>query len=189
MDDCDTVRSVTESSDEGGRAAAHLDFDELYSHYAPRLKRYFLNAGRSPSEAEELTQDVMLKVWSKLETYEAERAALSTWMYRIARNRLIDVVRGEARHVPDSLGFKKEPTDLSSPNSSLPLGVETRQLLERALGVLPEPQLEVIRGSLVEGRTLKEVAFLTKEPLGTVKTRARLALTKLRAFLDSEEGE
>jgi len=155
-------------------------FAELFGFFAPRLKSFFIRLGVAPSGAEDLAQDVMLMVWRKAEYFDPELASASTWIFTIARNLRIDLKRRE-----------RDPRlldELTAPPPEAGPGEHTawRQREERvraALGQLPGDQADVIRLSFFEDRPHSEIAQALDIPLGTVKSRVRLAMNRLRALV------
>ncbi|MGF1476387.1 MAG: sigma-70 family RNA polymerase sigma factor [Geminicoccaceae bacterium] len=157
-------------------------FMELFDHYAPRVKGYLRRLGVDGEAAEDLVQDVMLTVWQRAETYDPRQAGVSTWIFTIARNRRIDVIRRERRPEPDPDDPLLVP-DAEPFGEAIVLRAETDRRLRAAVASLPEDQATLVRVSFFEekphGRIAKELGL----PLGTVKSRIRLALGKLRSVL------
>lgn len=153
-------------------------FKELFRRLAPRLKGYFFKNGVKSGDADDLVQDVMLKVWARASHFDHTRASLNTWVFTIARNTLIDRIRRERRPEPDPNDplFQKDEPSLESVVDDRRLG----HLLSQELDALPPEQAEVVRRSYYQGDSLATIAEATNAPLGTVKTRARLALKRLR---------
>lgn len=160
-------------------------FAELFSRYAVRVKAFVLKAGASQEDADEIAQEVLVAVWRKAHLFDPARAAASTWIFAIARNRRIDMIRRRARPEPDPQDslFQPEPE---------PTGVEAltaQQVAERiraAMTGLPEEQHAVLRAAFYDGLSHAEVAALFDLPLGTVKSRIRLAFRTMRAELGED---
>jgi RNA polymerase sigma factor (sigma-70 family) len=154
-------------------------FQLLFVRYAPRLKAHFAQAGRSGLQAEDLVQEVMLSVWNHAGSYRPELASVSTWIFRIARNRFIDVVRKQ-RYI----AIEPEAADeLPAEPSSLEDNLATQQLSARvgvALGELPKEQAEVVRASYFQHESAAQTAVRLGIPIGTVKSRLRAALQQLQ---------
>jgi RNA polymerase sigma-70 factor (ECF subfamily) len=154
-------------------------FATLFERYAPRLKAHYARSLKSSSQSDDLVQDVMLSVWRNAHHYRPEMASVSTWVFRIARNRFIDVVRkqrfvGLDGDESDALG----PSDQQGADDT----VEVQQLsarVEAALGELPSEQAEVVRGSYFAHETASEMAARLRIPIGTVKSRMRAAMAFL----------
>jgi RNA polymerase sigma-70 factor (ECF subfamily) len=157
-------------------------FADLFAHFGPRVKAWMLRAGSNPAAAEELTQETMLAVWQKARLFDPARAGASTWIFTIARNLRIDSLRRE-RHpselMPDP---SEEPDDPVQADRVLTVAQqETR--IRSALGLLPPEQAEVIRKAFFEDKVHAEIEKELGIPLGTVKSRLRLAMARLRTAL------
>ncbi|WP_337269387.1 sigma-70 family RNA polymerase sigma factor [Oryzifoliimicrobium ureilyticus] len=168
--------------------ADHRDqqaFADIFDYFAPRLKSWLLRRKMSSSEAEELVQDVMTVVWHKAALYDPARSSLSTWIFRIARNRQIDLARrANTRRLDES-----DPTLLPLPEESpddLVSNDERDQRVRMALNELPEEQRNLLRSAFFIGQSHSQIAEETGLPLGTVKSRIRLAFTKLRRILEDD---
>lgn len=173
------LRAVAEKRD---RAA----FIALFNYFAPRLKTYLMKQGASPQNAEELVQETMLTVWRRAKSYDPDKAAASTWIFTIARNRRIDALRKRARPEPDMNDPALVPE--SGPDASQQIAAaEQAEMLKDALDTLPEEQAEVLRLSYFEDLSQSRIAEKTGLPLGTVKSRMRLALKALRSQLNNTD--
>jgi RNA polymerase sigma-70 factor (ECF subfamily) len=152
-------------------------FAELFAHFAPRVKSFLMKSGTSPDMAEECAQDVMATLWRKAAMFDPAKASVSTWIFTIARNRRIDILRKERRPEPEELpwGPEAEPDQADA----LVLQEET-QKLGAALAELPEKQRILIEKAYFGDLTHSEIAEQTGLPLGTIKSRIRLALERLR---------
>ena len=153
-------------------------FAELFRHFAPRVKSYMLRLGAPPEMAEELAQETLLTVWRKAALFDPARAGASTWIFTIARNLRIDALRRERRPLIDLPEVDPEPE--ATPDVLFD-GAERDSRLRRAMTDLPPDQAEVVRLSFFEDKPHSEIAERLGLPLGTVKSRLRLALLKLRA--------
>jgi RNA polymerase sigma-70 factor, ECF subfamily len=176
--------SVTDWSDCILAIAAKRDrgrFSELFLHFGPRLKSYFLRLGVAPELAEDLVQEVMLTVWRKADQFDPARAGAATWIFTVARNLRIDLKRRQRD--PAQLAELYEGLDEPMPSETL-IATEQGQRVRQAMSALPADQIEVIRLSFFEDRPHGEIATLLKIPLGTVKSRARLAMARLRAMAE-----
>lgn len=167
------VNHIDRIRDHRDRAA----FAELFDHFAPRVKGFLIKSGADKSLAEECTQDVMAAIWHKAHQFDASRASVSTWIFTIARNRKIDLIRRQRRPEPEELtwGPEAEPDQ----EDMLNLQQET-ELLGEALKELPQAQRELIEKAYFGDLTHSEIAQQTGLPLGTIKSRIRLALERLR---------
>lgn len=160
-------------------------FAALFAHFAPRLKSYILRLGSSDSQAEELAQEAMVTVWRKADRYDPERAAASTWIFTIARNLRIDAFRRGNHPELDP----EDPALVPDAPPAADAEVARKQDAERvraALAELPEEQREVVRMSFFDDLTHTEISDALNIPLGTVKSRIRLAFARIRTSLDDE---
>ncbi len=159
--------------DQRDRAA----FAALFDHFAPRLKSFVMRSGLGSGQAEEIVQDVMLSVWRKAGQFDPHRAQVSAWIYQITRNRQIDVIRKEKRPVPEELA---EDPD-AEPDASQILAVEQEAgLLKAALSKLKPDQRDVIEKAYLGELSHQQISDQTGLPLGTIKSRIRLGLERLR---------
>jgi RNA polymerase sigma-70 factor (ECF subfamily) len=152
-------------------------FVEVFRHFAPRVKAFLMKSGASESLAEECTQEVMATLWRKAHLFDPARASVATWIFTIARNRKIDALRKQRRPEPEDLtwGPEAEPDQ----EDVLTLQQESERLTQ-ALEQLPEKQRDLIRKAYFGDLSHSEIAEQTGLPLGTIKSRIRLALEKLR---------
>jgi RNA polymerase sigma-70 factor (ECF subfamily) len=159
----------------------HLAFAHLFDRFAPRIEAYLRRLGAEKALAEDLTQDVMLVLWRRAALYDPRRATASTWIFTIARNRFIDHVRRPSELKVDVSANEVVADDDTERSFYL---TQLERNLRRAVALLPSEQNQLI----VEGYFLdKSQAALADEfdlPLGTVKSRQRLALGRLRRCLD-----
>jgi RNA polymerase sigma factor (sigma-70 family) len=158
-------------------------FKRLFDHFAPRIHGYLLRLGLDPTVAEELTQEVMATMWRKAALFDRSKSSVATWLYRVARNRRIDTFRRE-REFGGAQGDPLLVPDLApAPDDSLDAS-RREDLVRSALGRLPDEQLALVRFAFFEGLSHSEIADRTGLPLGTVKSRIRLAFTRLRRALN-----
>ncbi len=179
------------SSEMAGLVARVADFRDrdafaiLFDHYAPRLAAYLQRLGADAALAEEVAQDAMVALWRKAEQFDPQKSSVATWLYRIARNRRIDLLRrahgGAMRlqDIPDPVDDRPRPDEAVAARQS-----ET--LVRRAMRGLPAEQLSLVRLAFFEGRSHSEIASVTGLPLGTVKSRIRLAFGRLRRRLEDD---
>jgi RNA polymerase sigma-70 factor (ECF subfamily) len=157
-------------------------FELLFRYYAPRLKSYMSRAGGDPRMAEELMQETMTAVWNKAAGYNPAKGAVSTWIFTIARNLRIDTYRRERR--PD---FNPEdPAFVPEESPAVDAAFEQQESASRlheAMAELPRDQAELLKLSFFEDRSHSAIATSLGLPLGTVKSRIRLAFAKLRMAL------
>ncbi|HVY87559.1 MAG TPA: sigma-70 family RNA polymerase sigma factor [Hyphomonadaceae bacterium] len=170
-------------------AVAHkLDrtaYAELFSYYAPRVKSYLMRLGADNAHAEEIAQDVMVTVWRKANLFDRHQASVSTWIFRIARNRRIDVFRRTKRPDLDPDEEMILPSGVEAPDAHIE-AKETEVRVREAMKDLPEEQLHLLRLAFYEGLSHREIAEKLEVPLGTVKSRIRLAFAKMKARLGDE---
>lgn len=168
--------------------ARHRDrqaFSELFQHFAPRVKGYLLRLRADEGLAEELAQEVMVTVWRKAEQFDRRQASVATWVFRIARNRRIDAIRRAKKPDLDP----NDPLLLPPPNEAADVAMTTAERereVRTALLTLPPEQKDLLRAAFYDGLTQREIADQTGVPLGTVKSRMRLAFQKLKARLEGE---
>lgn len=155
-------------------------FGALFDFFAPRLKGFIMRSGTGAAQAEEIVQDVMLTVWRKAAMFDPHRAQASAWIYQIARNRQIDIIRKESRPIPDELAQDPE----AEPDASQILAFDQEaEQLKTALDLLQPDQKEMIEKAYLGDLTHQEISVQTGLPLGTVKSRIRLGLNRLRREL------
>lgn len=161
-------------------------FARLFEYFAPRLISFFSRAGLPREVAEEVTQETMISVWSKASLYDPAHAGVSTWIYTIARNARIDRLRREGRRtrVETALFDDEEPLDVSGEDHLLASERDSRVRL--AVEALPAEQAKVLRLSFFADKPHAEIAKELGLPLGTVKSRLRLAMAKVRAVWENE---
>ncbi len=161
-------------------------FQALFSYFGPRVKAYVMRLGCQAGQAEELTQETMIKVWRKADQFDAAKSAPSTWIFRIARNQRIDTFRRENRPELDP----NDPSLVPEPEEAADTVIEQKQsemqLLE-AMKHLSEDQKAILKLSFFEDMSHGRIAEHLNIPLGTVKSRLRLALGKLRSTLDDSK--
>jgi RNA polymerase sigma factor (sigma-70 family) len=157
-------------------------FAALFRHFAPRVKSYLLRCHMEPAMAEELAQETLLTVWRKAATFDPARASASTWIFTISRNLRIDVLRG----TPHPEALEEHPTLESADPlpADLLLTAERETKTREALVALPKDQAEVVRLSFFEDKPHSQIAHELGIPLGTVKSRLRLAFARLKTALE-----
>ena len=162
-------------------------FKKLYEHFAPRLKSFLLRIGSDMSAAEEICQESMIMVWRRAETFNPDSAGASTWIFTIARNKRIDKLRKDNRPLPDlnDPSFFQIPVDKSD---DILQRVEEEKKIKNALKNLPPEQAKLILSAYYEEKSHRKIADETNLPLGTVKSRIRLAINRLRSQLEELEG-
>ena len=161
-------------------------FTHLFDYYGPRLNAYLLRLGCDRAAAEEITQDVMVSLWRKAHLFEPTKSSLATWLYRIARNRRIDLLRRDRVDFIDPDDFALDIPDESGVDADRLLDSQTRDdILRGAMKQLPPEQLALVQMAFFESLSHSEIADKTGLPLGTVKSRIRLAFTRLRRGLEA----
>lgn len=162
-------------------------FTELFEFFAPRIKSYLMRLGSDDVQAEELAQEVMITVWRKAEQFDRKQASPSTWIFRIARNRRIDAFR-RVRHLDAEADEPVlSPAALPQPEEQFEL-VETEEIVHDAVSELPDEQRKLLKAAFFDGLSHVEIAERYKLPLGTVKSRIRLAFQKLRSKLENDDN-
>lgn len=157
-------------------------FARLFEYFAPRLKAYLMRAGAPAGAAEDFAQDAMLTVWRKADLFDPSRANAATWIFTIARNRRLDVLRKESRALPlPELSLAPDAPD--QPDHLLSDAQEAARLTA-AMGALSPDHIEVLRLAFFQGDAHSEIARRLDLPLGTVKSRIRKAMIKLRVALE-----
>lgn len=159
-------------------------FARLFDHFAPRLKGMLIRGGLQAGLAEEVVQDTMLSVWHKAHLFDPHRAQVSGWVYQIARNRQIDVLRKERRPVPEEL--KGDDVQEDDALQIIALEQQTSRL-RAALAQLSPEQRVLVEQAYLGDLTHSELQGLTGLPLGTIKSRIRLGLKRLRRELQNEQ--
>lgn len=171
----DYIRAIADYKD-------RESFKSLYLYFAPRLKGYLMKTGSTPIQAEEVVQDVMLTVWRKAPLFDPTKAAPSTWLFTIARNRRIDLLRQQKFIELDPHEPTLKPEDPVQPDEEAILSDRAEKVSD-ALAQLPEEQVSLIRMAFYRGWSHSEIAEETGLPLGTVKSRLRLSFSRLRSAL------
>lgn len=161
-------------------------FGRLFEHFGPRIKGFLMRGGASAHVAEDLTQEAMLSVWRKASYFDPSRASASTWIFTIVRNLRIDGLRRDKRAAVYASAMPEDQEPVVQPDEALNL-VQRQVHVQEALKGLPPDQLEVVKLSFVEGKAHADIAETLRIPLGTVKSRMRLAMSKLRTVLEGIE--
>jgi RNA polymerase sigma-70 factor, ECF subfamily len=165
-------------------------YSQLFHYFAPRIRHYGLRHLRSDARAMELVQDTLLAVWQKAALYHPEKGAPTTWIYTVMRNQCFDILRRQqvskedlvAEDIWPVLEYQSVQDDDNDPGEN---DILTRQLTHY-LHLLPSAQQEVVRSVYLQDQTLQEIADRLQIPLGTVKSRLRLGLSKLREQIEQE---
>ncbi len=160
-------------------------FASLFENFAPRIKSYMMRLGAESALAEDLAQETMVKIWNKANTYDRNKAVPAAWIFRIARNLRIDKLR---RQKFLEVEYDQQIAEYRDDNAteSINTGQIDAMRLSAHIETLPDNQVQVIRLAFYEGLSHSEICERLELPLGTVKSRLRLAFAKLRKALDDE---
>lgn len=159
-------------------------FALLFRHFAPRVKSYLMRGGSAEGLAEELAQETMVSVWRKAARFDAGQAGASTWIFTIARNLRVDHFRRHGQHVVDGLDIEVDDAVDDAPPLEDQLHAGRREhCLREAMKQLSPDQAQVLRLSFYEELPHAQIASELGIPLGTVKSRVRLAVNHLRRLL------
>jgi RNA polymerase sigma factor (sigma-70 family) len=159
-------------------------FALLYEHFAPRVKAYLMRLGTADDVAEELTQESLIAAWRRARSYDPVQASVATWLFTIARNRRIDRLRRERRPEFDINDPALVPDPEPAPDQGLDIAQDEARL-RAALTLLPEEQMRLLQLAFFADLSHRDIAARENLPLGTVKSRIRLALARLKSHLDS----
>jgi RNA polymerase sigma-70 factor (ECF subfamily) len=185
-DDVDSARQETQwllrVRDQRDRGA----FQQLFDRFAGKVQGYLRRTGLDPADAENILQDIMLAVWQKARLFDPERASARTWIFSLARNRLIDIKRSAKREYAALERYAHETADDQ---------IYEEDMLARAAGeksvallsLIPPEQASVLLMAYVEGKSHREIAIELKLPIGTVKSRARLGFQRVRSLLEQKQ--
>lgn len=169
------------------QTADRVAFKKLFEHFAPQIKAFLMKGIGSygdRSQAEEMTQEVMIKVWNKAASFNSAKASVNTWIFTIARNTRIDFIRRNGR-ADRRIDIEDIWHEADSPEPIIELQqrrVETQ--IRNAMSTLPAEQALVLEKAFMENKSHNEIAEELALPLGTVKSRIRLALSKLQILID-----
>jgi len=180
-------RAAREHAEQLARVAATKDrqaFAELFDHFAPRVKSFMMRKGATAEQAEDLVQETMIAVWSKAALYAADRGSVATWIFTIARNLRIDRLRREKSNQFTDLDDYDAPSDDPSQDETL-RRIQEEGAVAKALAQIPPEQRELLILSYVEDMPQSEIAARLQIPLGTVKSRMRLAYRRMKKMLET----
>ncbi len=172
-------RMIQDIAARGDREA----FAALFKHFAPRLKTFLMRSGLTPTAAEEVAQETMLSVWRKASYFDPSKAGAATWIFTIARNLKIDAQRRD-RPVAQLPSDADETPDDAPNGEALVLTAEREERVRAALTALSAEQAHIVRLSFFQDKPHAQIAEELGIPLGTAKSRVRLALGRLRTLLD-----
>lgn len=165
-----------------GRTRDRTAFASLFGHFAPRLKSYLMRLGAGSGQAEDLAQETMLTLWRKADQFDPAKAAAATWAFTIARNLRVDALRRERRPEIDTSDPALVADDAPQADDAIARTQEDARLRD-ALTELPREQIEVVELSFFADKPHSVIASELGLPLGTVKSRLRLAMARLRTAL------
>ena len=160
-------------------------FKIIFDYFGPRLKSFLMSSGSTEAIAEEIIQETMTIVWTKADYYNPKLASPSTWIYTIARNKKIDILRKSNKAILEDI----EVASLPQIESKLEDDIELDQkfdIINKYLDDLPKDQLELLKLNFIEEKSHGEIAKITNIPLGTVKSRIRLAMEKIRTRIKND---
>ncbi|MBR7888871.1 sigma-70 family RNA polymerase sigma factor [Marinomonas sp. A79] len=169
--------------------AEHRDqaaLGRLFDHYVPKVRSFCLAAQPGSNlMADDIAQEVMIRIWNKAHTYKPESASLNTWVFTLARNARIDYLRKNSRHQSDidPEYLWQHVVDENADPFKDALQKRDKERIEHGLSKLPQDQKQVLAKVYLEGKTHKEAAEELSLPLGTIKSRVRLALHKLTIYV------
>lgn len=170
-----------------GRVAMDRDraaFAALFTHFAPRVKAYLLRLGAPAAVAEDLAQEALLNLWRKAHLFDPAKASAATWLFTIARNLRIDAIRREKRPELDPEDFMSEAGPAADEGL---VQADDEGRLRLALKELPADQIQVVELSFFADKPHSQIAAELGIPLGTVKSRLRLAMARLKRALGEAE--
>lgn len=173
----DLLKRVADEADE-------VAFRELYQAYGPRVKAYMMRRGADSATAEDLAQETLLTVWRRAALYSAEKGNVTTWIFTIARNLRIDRLRREVvwQELPEEL--EQQASTEPGPEDAY-AGRQLDTAVRGALDALPEDQRQVVVLAYIDGLSHSEIAARLGVPIGTVKSRMRIAYQKVRDALET----
>lgn len=183
--DTDQRQRFSEDMARIAKEQCRTSFASLFDYFAPRIKSYMLQLGADPAQAEDLAQEVMVTVWRKAGQYDPDKASVSTWIFRIARNRRIDAHRRTQRPDLEPDEPMLRPPEPDEPDT-LVNRAQMEEIVRRELETLPPEQLDLLHAAFYRGLSHREIAEAFNLPLGTVKSRIRLAFNRLRGQLQNE---
>ena len=160
-------------------------FAELFGHFAPRVKGFLMRYGLPELLSEDLAQETMLTVWRKANLFDSSRAGVATWIFTIARNKRIDRLRRERGAETTRFDVSDEAEDCGS-SEEYAIAAETAEQVRTAIAALPDNQAQIVRLAFFAEKPHAEIAQELGIPLGTVKSRVRLALARLRGLLEGQ---
>ncbi len=167
--------------------------EALYTRYVTSVYSLAMFMLKQEALAQDVTQEIFMNIWLKASSFNAERGAPKAWIMSVAHHKIVDVIRSRRRTIINTDPADYETLDLL-PAGGASTEAQVEQTLERerimrALATIPKPQSEVIMLAYFEGFSQSEMAQRLDQPLGTIKTRVRLAMQKLRTVLENDGYE
>ena len=160
-------------------------FKKIFDYFSPRLKSFLMRSGADEAIAEEIIQETMTIIWTKADYYDPKVASPSTWIYTIARNKKIDILRKSRKAILEDIDTAILPPIESKADENIEHD-QKFEMVSQYLDDLPEDQLNLLKMNFFEEKSHGEISEITKIPLGTVKSRIRLALEKIRGKLEQD---
>tara|TARA_B100000965_G_scaffold227597_1_gene190498 strand:- start:97 stop:693 length:597 start_codon:yes stop_codon:yes gene_type:complete len=160
-------------------------FKKIFDYFSPRLKSFLMRSGVDDAIAEEIIQETMTIIWTKADYYDSNVASPSTWIYTIARNKKIDILRKSRKAILENIETAVLPPIESKADEDIEHD-QKFEIVSKYLDDLPEEQLNLLKMNFFEEKSHGEIADITNIPLGTVKSRIRLALEKVRGKLEQD---
>jgi|TARA_B100001559_G_scaffold278567_1_gene250589 RNA polymerase sigma-70 factor (ECF subfamily) len=174
----DALKNIAERQDIGS-------FKKIFDYFGPRLKSFLMKSGADEAIAEEIIQETMTIIWTKADYYDSSVASPSTWIYTIARNKKIDILRKTRKAILEDIDTAILPPVESKADENIEHD-QKFEMVAKYLDDLPKDQLDLLKMNFFEEKSHGEIAEITKIPLGTVKSRIRLALEKIRGKLEQD---
>ena len=169
--------------------ADHQDkssFKMIFDYFGPRLKSFLMSSGAEESIADEVIQETMAIIWTKADYYDPKMASPSTWIYTIARNKKIDILRKSRKAVLENIDTAILPPIIPRLEEDIEHD-QKFEVINRYLNELPKEQLALLKMNFIEEKSHGEIAEITKIPLGTIKSRIRLAMEKIRERIEKDK--
>ena len=166
-----------------GETQDTTSFANIFRYFAPRLKSFFVKLGCNETQSEEIIQEVMISIWTKANTYNSDKSSVSTWVYTIAKNKRIDKIRKEKKHYSTESDESLE-IPVPSIQEEKVISSQIAEKINKSIKVLPKEQAELLKLSYFYEKTHSDIADELKIPLGTVKSRIRLALSKMKNLVE-----
>ena len=174
----DALKNIAERQDIGS-------FKKIFDYFGPRLKSFLMKSGADEAISEEIIQETMTIIWTKADYYDSSVASPSTWIYTIARNKKIDILRKTRKAILEDIDTAILPPVESKADENIEHD-QKFEMVAKYLDDLPKDQLDLLKMNFFEEKSHGEIAEITKIPLGTVKSRIRLALEKIRGKLEQD---